>query len=127
VSVCLLYYFFSKAPGSIFAYYQMVGRAGRSELPAYGILMTGAEDSDVQEHFWKTAFPERGEIDDILQTLSEHRDTGLTEMDLEEFVNIRPREIVKVRNEWIQLSWRASQVPRIDAMMCEYQLEARAI
>jgi ATP-dependent DNA helicase RecQ len=99
VSVCLLFYFISKTPGSIVAYYQMVGRAGRSKLPAYGILMTGAEDSGVQEHFWEAAFPEQGEVDEILRTLSEHQDTGLTEMDLEEHVNIRPKDIVKVRNE----------------------------
>jgi ATP-dependent DNA helicase RecQ len=99
MSVCLMYCFISKTPGSIVAYYQMVGRAGRSELPAYGILMTGAEDSDIQEHFWEAAFPEQAVVDEILRTLAEHRDTGLTEMDLEEFVNIRPKDIVKVRKE----------------------------
>ena len=97
--VSLLYYFISKAPGSIVAYYQMVGRAGRSELPAYGILMAGAEDSGILEHFWKNAFPEQKVVDDILRTLAEHRNTGLTEMDLEQYVNIRPKDIAKVRNE----------------------------
>lgn len=58
--------------------------------------MTGAEDSEVQEHFWKTAFPEQENVDSILDVLASNRHEGLTEDNLEVFVNMRPRDIVKV-------------------------------
>ena len=44
-------------PGSVVAYYQQVGRAGRAVESAYGILLSGAEDDEIVDYFIRTAFP----------------------------------------------------------------------
>jgi len=44
-------------PGSVIAYYQQVGRAGRAVDEAYGILLSGREDDDIQDYFIRSAFP----------------------------------------------------------------------
>jgi len=79
----------------------MVGRAGRATNEAYGVLMSADEDFDVQKHFWETAFPSQDDIDDILEALVQHRHEGLTTDELEVFVNIRQRDIVKVMHNII--------------------------
>ena len=47
-----------QSPRSTLHYYQQVGRAGRGIKMAYGILMSGEEDSIMHEHFRNTAFSE---------------------------------------------------------------------
>jgi ATP-dependent DNA helicase RecQ len=44
-------------PGSVIAYYQQVGRAGRAVDSAYGILLSGREDDEIADYFIRTAFP----------------------------------------------------------------------
>lgn len=44
-------------PGSVVAYYQQVGRAGRAVDSAFGILLSGREDDEIQDYFIRTAFP----------------------------------------------------------------------
>lgn len=44
-------------PGSVVAYYQQVGRAGRAVDSAFGILLNGAEDDEISDYFIRTAFP----------------------------------------------------------------------
>src|SRR3954447_12212895 len=48
-----------QAPGSVIAYYQQVGRAGRALAAADVVLLRGAEDRDIQDWFIETAFPPR--------------------------------------------------------------------
>ena len=48
-------------PGSVVAYYQQVGRAGRGVDAAYGILLSGAEDTEITDFFINNAFPTRQE------------------------------------------------------------------
>lgn len=45
-----------QAPGSVVAYYQQVGRAGRALELAYGVLLSGQEDTEVVDYFIETAF-----------------------------------------------------------------------
>ncbi|WP_330450049.1 helicase-related protein [Paracoccus marcusii] len=49
-----------QAPGSIVAYYQQVGRAGRAIDHAVGVLMSGEEDSHIHDYFRKAHSPRRG-------------------------------------------------------------------
>ena len=59
-----------QTPGSVVAYYQQVGRAGRAIDTAYGILLSGAEDHDITEYFIESAFPTRGEAETVLSAMN---------------------------------------------------------
>jgi len=78
-------------PGSVVAYYQQVGRAGRAISRSYGILLAGKEDDEIQEYFIKSAFPPADIMVDILNTLDRHE--GLTINQLQNHVNARMRMI----------------------------------
>jgi ATP-dependent DNA helicase RecQ len=56
-------------PGSVVAYYQQVGRAGRAVDRAYGILMSGQEDDEIQDYFITSAFPSSVIMNSILKAL----------------------------------------------------------
>jgi ATP-dependent DNA helicase RecQ len=57
-------------PGSITAYYQEVGRAGRDNLPADGILLYDPADGRVQKYFIESSQPSLSDFDYILQCLT---------------------------------------------------------
>ena len=73
-------------PGSVVAYYQQVGRAGRALDRAYGILLGGEEDDEIQEYFIESAFPPVQVLRDILAVLEKVE--GLTITQLLEQVNV---------------------------------------
>ncbi len=54
-------------PGSITAYYQEVGRAGRDGLAARGILLFDPSDRDVQEYFIHSAVPDEDDFNKVLE------------------------------------------------------------
>ncbi len=56
-------------PGSITAYYQEVGRAGRDGLPARGILLYDPADRRIQSHFIRSAQPTEADFEAVLETL----------------------------------------------------------
>jgi ATP-dependent DNA helicase RecQ len=56
-------------PGSVVAYYQQVGRAGRAVDSAYGILLSGREDDEIQNYFINTAFPPLEVMQGVLRVL----------------------------------------------------------
>jgi ATP-dependent DNA helicase RecQ len=58
-----------QAPGSVVAYYQQVGRAGRALDAAYGVLLSGLEETDITDYFIQTAFPTREEVQHVLSAL----------------------------------------------------------
>src|SRR5262249_2780137 len=51
-----------QTPGSVVAYYQQVGRAGRAVDAAYGVLLSGEEETDITDYFIESAFPTRAEV-----------------------------------------------------------------
>src|SRR6185295_12877497 len=59
-----------KRPGSVVAYYQQVGRAGRAVDRAYGILLSGIEDDEIQDYFIQSAFPSSDAMNTIVEALS---------------------------------------------------------
>lgn len=102
-----------QAPGSIIAYYQQVGRAGRAIESAHGILLSGQEDADVHQYFRESAFPSEYEVNKILETIEEY--DGLSVPGLTKELNLKwgqidktlkylgveePSPIVKVGPQW---------------------------
>jgi ATP-dependent DNA helicase RecQ len=60
-----------QAPSSAVAYYQQVGRAGRGVAEAFGWLLRGGEDADIQDWFIRTAFPSREQAEGVIGLLEE--------------------------------------------------------
>lgn len=58
-------------PGSITAYYQEVGRAGRDGQPARGVLLFDPEDSKIQEHFTDAAQPHLEDFRAVLTAVAD--------------------------------------------------------
>lgn len=83
-----------QCPGSVIAYYQQVGRAGRAIEKSYGILLAGEEDIEIQKHFINTAFPELKAFLDVLKALEDN--DGLKFYDVLSKVNISKTMAEKV-------------------------------
>lgn len=83
-----------QAPGSIVAYYQQVGRAGRGISHAVGIMMSGHEDEEIHDYFRRTAFPKEEWVQNILTRLE--KGDGLTIRQMEGAVNLRYGQIQQV-------------------------------
>jgi len=56
-------------PGSVVAYYQQVGRAGRALPSAYGILLSGQEEGGINDWFIQSAFPTRDEVTQVMDAI----------------------------------------------------------
>jgi len=84
-----------QTPGNVVAYYQQVGRAGRAIPVAYGVLLSGEEDDDINEYFRESAFPSEWQVTRILDAL-EAADEGLKVREIERAVNLRQSQIEKV-------------------------------
>lgn len=67
-------------PGSVVAYYQQVGRAGRAVEKSYGILLSGNEDDEIQNYFIESAFPSIQVFKDILNVLEKYEMLSLSEV-----------------------------------------------
>ena len=74
-----------QAPGSVIAYYQQVGRAGRGVERAEVVLLRGAEDRRIQDFFIQQAFPPRELVDRVLERVG---NGGATARDLMAEVNL---------------------------------------
>lgn len=81
-------------PGSVVAYYQQVGRAGRALESAYGVLLSGDEEEGITDWFIRSAFPTRQEVDEVLGALNEAPE-GLSIPDLMTCVNMSKVRIEK--------------------------------
>lgn len=74
-------------PGSVVAYYQQVGRAGRALAAAYGVLLSGKEETEILDFFIEKAFPTREEVQRVLDALHS-ASGGLSIPELEKLVNV---------------------------------------
>jgi len=61
------------APSSPIAYYQQVGRAGRSTASAEAILLPSREDSDIWSYFASVAFPSEAMVRRVIDALDSSR------------------------------------------------------
>ena len=105
-----------QTPGSVIAYYQQVGRAGRAIDSAYGVLLGGREDVEINDSFITSAFPTREEAYGILTAL-ENAPSGLSALGVQAQVNVsrgrfevatkilaleEPPPIVKQGSKWVR-------------------------
>ncbi|MEA3020341.1 MAG: ATP-dependent helicase RecQ, partial [Actinomycetota bacterium] len=105
-------------PGSPIAYYQQVGRAGRGVPKAYGILLRGHEDVDIQDHFIETAFPSQADAESVVELL-EDAEEPVKLATIEGAVNVRRGrlegmlKILEVDDvvERVDGSWRRTKEP----------------
>lgn len=74
-------------PGSLVAYYQQIGRAGRALDNAYAILLNGEEDDEIQEYFIAKAFPTQEEMELVVGAIEESA-LGLKENEILKAVNL---------------------------------------
>jgi len=89
--------------GSIIAYYQQVGRAGRAIDHAYGIMLSGREDGEIAAFFRENAFPSEEAVEKILALLE--RSDGLSELEIKLKLDVGAREISKA------LSFLSAEIP----------------
>jgi ATP-dependent DNA helicase RecQ len=104
-----------QAPGSVVAYYQQIGRAGRALPAAHVVLLSGQEEMDITDYFIESAFPSRDEVAEVLAGL-QAAPGGLSINELMKSVNASlgriekalqllslesPAPIVKQGSKWI--------------------------
>src|SRR5579875_3058832 len=77
-----------QAPGSVVAYYQQVGRAGRAVTHADVVLLRGAEDRRIQDFFIEQSFPARERVQAVLADLEAAGAQGRTTRELMTVVNL---------------------------------------
>jgi ATP-dependent DNA helicase RecQ len=83
-----------QSPGSVVAYYQQVGRAGRALDRAYGVLLSGQEESDITDFFIRTAFPSPEDVQKVLKALHD-ASAGLSLPGLQAKLNLSKGAIEK--------------------------------
>lgn len=90
--LCFVVHF--QTPGSPISYYQQVGRAGRAVSRAYGVLLSGDEDDDINSFFIESAFPTRDEVQSVLDALHAHP-SGLSVDEILVEVNLSKARVQK--------------------------------
>ena len=110
-----------QAPGSVMAYYQQVGRAGRAIDHAYGVLLSGREETEINDYFVGSAFPTREEVEEVLAAL-EAAPEGLSMRRIESKVNVSSGRIQKT----LQLLSLESPAP-LAKQGAKWQLTAAAL
>jgi len=86
-------------PGSVTAYYQEVGRAGRDGKPARGILLFDPEDRRIQEHFIDSAQPQPEDFAGLQDALA-HEPLGLTALKVR--TGLHPTRVTVVVAELVE-------------------------
>ena len=107
-----------QTPGSVVAYYQQVGRAGRALDAAYGVLLSGWEDTEITDYFIKSAFPTPDEVKQVIEALEENPGC-LSSREIESKINVSAGRIKKT----IQLLSLESPAP-IAKQGAKWQLTA---
>src|SRR3954471_25010258 len=103
-----------QAPGSVIAYYQQVGRAGRAIEHADVVLLRGAEDRRIQDFFIEQAFPPQELVDRVLHAMN----GGATTNELMSVVNLgkgRIEAMLKVLDVEGAVAKEGTQWVRVDS------------
>lgn len=81
-------------PGNVVAYYQQIGRAGRSIDKSYAVLLYGEDDDDITEYFINNAFPTYKEMNEVIRILDESY-VGLTLNNILSSINMKHGRLEK--------------------------------
>jgi ATP-dependent DNA helicase RecQ len=82
-------------PGSLVAYYQQIGRAGRALEDAVAVLLEGAEDDDISRYFIESAFPRADQMLDVRQAIAA-AGAGMRVADLQREVNLNKGTLERI-------------------------------
>jgi ATP-dependent DNA helicase RecQ len=74
-------------PGSLVAYYQQIGRAGRALDDAIAVLLNGREDDEIHDYFVSTAFPGEPALRRVLELVE--AEPGIKLKGLEARLNLK--------------------------------------
>src|SRR5262245_58415995 len=101
-------------PGSIEAYYQEIGRAGRDNLPSDCVLLFNYADKNTHEFFIDGSYPDLSTIQDVYDALIS---TGLKRMDLtaREIARLAGSSNEMAVNSSLYLLERAGHIERLPA------------
>jgi ATP-dependent DNA helicase RecQ len=86
-------------PGSITAYYQEVGRAGRDGKPATGLLIYDPDDRRIQDYFIHSAQPV---AKDFLEVMAAVEQKPLTQMEIKRKTGLHPTRVTVVIAELVE-------------------------
>ncbi|MCY4160999.1 MAG: RecQ family ATP-dependent DNA helicase [Flavobacteriaceae bacterium] len=125
-----------QSPSSVITYYQQVGRAGRAIPQAFGVLLSGKEDSDIIEFFRKNAFPTEEMVNQLLEYLSSRDGASVPEIEKDlnlqrgkvnkvfKYLSVQiPSPIIKVGSKW----YRTALEFKLDKSIIEHLTSQREI
>jgi ATP-dependent DNA helicase RecQ len=85
-------------PGSLEAYYQEAGRAGRDGGSARCVVLWGKDDARTHQFFLHTRYPRPSAIKDVIAALARAGDRGLALPELSERTGVSRRKIQVILN-----------------------------
>ncbi len=101
-------------PGSITAYYQEVGRAGRDNLPSQGILLYDWKDTKIQEYFIASAMPEKEDFDAVLKGKD-----GLTLSEIKQNTGLHPTRVQLIIAELVEQGFLRKELKGKSQIYCK--------
>lgn len=98
-------------PGSLTAYYQEVGRAGRDGLPAVGILLYDPSDRKIQQYFMEASQPTEADFASV-QSIVSTASVPPNLTTLRRLTGLHPTRLVVVLAELVEQGFLAKKTQR---------------